>query len=592
MDDILDVLNDQLANYLPISDDLLLLCFKYCRDDKYSLQSSEKKANFIKRFVKMIQNLLNVDDKNELKSFNLFYFRQFLIDSNYWYMKYEKSEELNTVDYKDDTGMNDSSEMNITFDGLNRLVYDKLGVQREFIRSSITNLNKGFGSDWNALTSYNSGTHGLINEKELMREPRQDSIKNGTFAEFEESFFDKIGLLSIHNDTIKYNFAHLYSINAYLEKLLIKAHSLNGAFQEEMRLVFVNNNSNNNSSNNNNDDSKSDEKQKEKEDCDILDVVYHDAPVKLRKRCVVKAESDDSGAKYPNTANICDLIRCAFVFKSVKSLVKGLKIFETKYNKQIVRVKNGYSDFNFKKFGSIDNMPLEYRDIKFNIIYSDKDNKTCLIAEVQFLLDFMSHAKSIGHSLYSIARKIDYIHSVDYVHKLQYNKNNRTQIIRNVITKREYNAFGLEMLHNVKESLYNTETIFTLCKQNYYKGFKLFHSVFIKHLLATAAKRNPRVSSDSTSDNTSDKDKQFYTVSQEEKEKEFSKIIDIGTKYAIPIGHLLARIGKVQQPARPEIYSFFEFFLKYYRNVIKMPINGDNYQENDVRGWTDLFCSC
>ena len=39
------------------------------------------------------------------------------------------------------------------------------------------------------------------------------------------------------------------------------------------------------------------------------DYVYCDAPVKLRQRCVIKAESDYSAEKFPNTACIVDLIR-------------------------------------------------------------------------------------------------------------------------------------------------------------------------------------------------------------------------------------------------------------------------------------------
>ena len=68
----------------------------------------------------------------------------------------------------------------------------------------------------------------------------------------------------------------------------MRAHLLNDSFQTEMSKLFLDN---------------IDNVVIEEKGIDFgVDYVYHDAPVKLRERCIVKSESDYNNEPFPNTA--------------------------------------------------------------------------------------------------------------------------------------------------------------------------------------------------------------------------------------------------------------------------------------------------
>ena len=66
---------------------------------------------------------------------------------------------------------------------------------------------------------------------------------------------------------------------------------------------------------------------------------------------------------------------------------------------EVVRVKNGFFEYKHEA--------ATYTDIKFNVIIKGK--KYCVIGEVQFLFKRMYEFKKIGHSLYSIERRQEFI---------------------------------------------------------------------------------------------------------------------------------------------------------------------------------------
>ena len=113
----------------------------------------------------------------------------------------------------------------LMFDSLSDYVEKLLSVQRNYISNEISNLKENFNNEWNTLIKYKHSS--LINSKNLMAEPRQDSIVNGLQCDenVDESLFVKTQLFAINKATKNYNFKHLYSVNVYLEKLLIRAHS-------------------------------------------------------------------------------------------------------------------------------------------------------------------------------------------------------------------------------------------------------------------------------------------------------------------------------------------------------------------------------
>ena len=167
-----------------------------------------------------------------------------------------------------------------------------------------------------------------------------------------------------------------------------------------------------------------------------------------------------------------------------------MEVFEKKYESQIVRVKNGFSKFQNGK------MPLRYTDIKYNLIFNNNNNKNSsngnenkrdfsIICEVQFQINFMIKAKSIGHSLYGVTRRRDYIHSVSNFHKLQYNGNNKLDVS---INKRNYSAFGLAMCIDTKYGIFDAQkwneasTMHALMTRHWKRGYKLFHSFFVRYI--------------------------------------------------------------------------------------------------------------
>ena len=198
---------------------------------------------------------------------------------------------------------------------------------------------------------------------------------------------------------------------------------------------------------------------------------------------------------------------CSFTFTSLKHFLNGLKIFEEKFGPQIMRIKNGFG--KFKYLSKIEQM--DYCDIKYNLIvlpqrlftgYSTDKNEDnnkntsnndsvgpCLIGEVQFILNFMNKAKHMGHKLYNIQRKHDYVHRVSRFCDLEYNDDNIFTVLDRAIGKRNYSSFGLTLCSRLKESIFaninqtKENVMHRLAEHHHSKGYGLYHSFFIKYCL-------------------------------------------------------------------------------------------------------------
>ena len=86
---------------------------------------------------------------------------------------------------------------------------------------------------------------------------------------------------------------------------------------------------------------------------------------------------------------------------------------------KILRIKNGFN--NILKWNSKKLSDYNYVDLKMNVTFHNKNKTQSQIVELQFLLDFLLHAKKIGHKYYGIKRKDVQIHSVC---NIMYNINN------------------------------------------------------------------------------------------------------------------------------------------------------------------------
>lgn len=100
LNSLIDLHTIILKEYLPFSDDLFLLCIKYCRDSDNSggnvmnkSKIAKKKQAFIELCENTIKTCVNVSNSNgkcekakKMKTFYQFYFKQFIMTSNYWYL--------------------------------------------------------------------------------------------------------------------------------------------------------------------------------------------------------------------------------------------------------------------------------------------------------------------------------------------------------------------------------------------------------------------------------------------------------------------------------------------------------------------------
>ena len=84
-----------------------------------------------------------------------------------------------------------------------------------------------------------------------------------------------------------------------------------------------------------------------------------------------------------------------------------------------MRIKNGFK--NILEWDSSRLSSYNYVDLKMNVIFNNKNNTESQIVEIQFLLDFLLHAKKIGRKYYGIKRKDVQVHSVG---NIMYNINN------------------------------------------------------------------------------------------------------------------------------------------------------------------------
>ena len=136
-----------------------------------------------------------------------------------------------------------------------------------------------------------------------------------------------------------------------------------------------------------------------------------------------------------------------------------MKFFVSKINagrgntiKKIVRIKNGFKNILNWNINQLSD--YTYYDIKFNVIV--EYNNTAVIGEIQFLLDFMLEVKKMGHSVYAVKRKNDFIKNVNFMYE-----NNDLNLVN-------YQSKLLSIFQSkhfeklVMESLLNDNNIFNL----------------------------------------------------------------------------------------------------------------------------------
>ena len=376
---------------MPLSTDLVILCCiyaNYCNNYQFFnvLQST-------------IIECLDGDDNN-YKTRIYQWFKHFILNSNVWLTRvahkkqnnYSCKDETKTSQKTEDKEENDdtnSTDSAILFDTIVVDVNKLLMKKKEYIWNSVKEIRneKKIKLMFGKLCNFGvNNVNSINNNYKEQAEVRQDKIENGIVSNVSE--FELL-LQKVEMGTGAYsNFDLKFENNTktYLTQCLAFAHANNNQFQTEMKEYFNN---------------------QLKIKCK-----YASAPVKLGDRCIVKATSDYGQKEYPSCANILDFLRFSVTFDNVNDLLDGLNQFVYDIKRGtvikcikpngILRIKNGFNDIS-TKWKSVDD--ASYVDIKFNLIYVNKNTDESMIVEAQFLLLFLLKAKKMGHKYYSIVRQ-------------------------------------------------------------------------------------------------------------------------------------------------------------------------------------------
>ena len=224
---------------------------------------------------------------------------------------------------------------------------------------------------------------------------RQDEIDKGISPQHNENEL----ILTLANmsdngvniESSNFNILFEQNTKVYLTQCLTFAHMNNARFQQEMKSIFTRD----------------------------TNAYYQSAPVKTHDRCVIKCSTDYGGRSFPSVACIVDMLRFSVTYPNFTTMINGMNNFIDLINnnqircilgngKGIIRIKNGFKNVN--KWRSFSD--AEYCDIKLNVIYINELGTQCMIVECQFLVSFLLKAKKIGHKLYAIKRRYDYVNAV------------------------------------------------------------------------------------------------------------------------------------------------------------------------------------
>ena len=429
MDSLVTSIITLLKHKCPISDDLLILALEYSKTSK-----NDKLLNQLcQALSQVLQQCLDKQYQcPETKSFDYFWFKEYLLNSNIWLCSIGKKSITNSSSsINDDDDSKEEQKQQRQTPSHHKLLYhtiarnvvtEALVKQKEFIWESVENESKTNKDIWNGILNFNPK---LKSNTSL----RQDTITNGIESQVKnEDIYPSVPLMDNNSNFDVFN---EYDTKVYLTKCLVFAHRMNPKFQQDAQEFF-------------NQYSKGQSKQ--------FSGFFQAAPVKLYQRCVVKSQTDYSLNRFPRCAHILDLLRCAMIFDTANDMLTALNLFGKCFgngnNKNrssiidIVRVKNGFKNIlNWKNMND-----SEYCDIKFNVIVKDEINNECQVAEVQFLLDWLLKAKKIGHKLYGVVRNEEYIINVNDLidNDLDYGKYKSK--IMSLVKNKNVNHFGKEMM--------------------------------------------------------------------------------------------------------------------------------------------------
>eukprot|EP01083_Nonionella_stella_P139374 425055_1 len=156
----------------------------------------------------------------------------------------------------------------------------------------------------------------------------------------------------------------------------------------------------------------------------------------------------DSAANDDDTVYACDAHRRQTQILCMNCAEKQIK--KRNSLKKILRIKNMFLD-NKRENGNEWDL-YRYADIKMGVLM--EYNGQSMIVEVQFLLDWMLKAKSLGHGLYEIERNAEFIFDVNKIrHLAAKDDDNIDKSLREAIIKGNENALATLILNEAPVDL-------------------------------------------------------------------------------------------------------------------------------------------
>ena len=351
VENVIEMINDKSV----LSDDILILCFEYCCMMNQGYGKSELLTKFLKSIENTVETCLDSDyESPECKVYYYQFFKQYWLESNIWLCSNNKSL--------------------LYFDLARKTVDKSLIKQEKYIWDQVEKEKKNDLKNWDNIVNF---SHPVLNNSYKNDTLRQDCIPNGIKSNVSEE--DIYIMLPLFNKSNNFDVYNAYNNNIYLTQCLLYSHRMNQKFQSDVKSIFshIARSKGNNISHS-----------------------FSSGSVKLRERCVIKSSTDYGNKQFPSVAHILDFLRCSVTFKSSKDMLFVMDEFieivgngNGKCIREICRIKNGFEQI--LKWNSFKD--CNYCDIKFNVIIYDKDTKQSQICEIQFLLDWLLHAKKIGY---------------------------------------------------------------------------------------------------------------------------------------------------------------------------------------------------
>ena len=227
--------------------------------------------------------------------------------------------------------------------------------------------------------------------------------------------------------------------------------------------------------------------------------------MKTKERCQLKSSLDYFDRQWPCSSNILDTIRCSVSFSSSKDLINGVNKIKQLIGfddvqigygclYKVVRIKNMFGDIknwdfkrNLNDDKNNDNEEMindfSYCDLKMNVIV--KHDNIAIIGEIQFMLDWMVDAKSMGHIHYGFLRN-EYLYR-QLAEKLEHENNvdikeKTFELVQDCGRKDYYSLSKLVLIGTIdklthhKSHNFDFKHLLTLCEQgNWSKGLKLLN---------------------------------------------------------------------------------------------------------------------